>query len=213
VGLAARAYSHNHLSEKDPYIIQVLLILLAPILFSASVYMFLGRLICASGHPELSFIRINWLTKIFVFGDIFCFLIQATGAGKLVNANTTSTINTAKTIILGGLGLQILFFFAFALCAIVFHVRTRQPYFQRSLDPRLRLNTMLQTLYLCSLLITVRNIYRLIEYKSGKTGYLQEHEWPTYGLDVILMAIITAVTLSWYYCRLDKHLSGAIPLN
>ncbi|KAJ5413703.1 hypothetical protein N7509_000330 [Penicillium cosmopolitanum] len=213
VGLAARAYSHNHLAQTKPYIIQILLILLAPILFTASIYMFLGRLIKASGHQGLSFIRINWLTKIFVLGDIFCFLVQAAGAGSLVNADTSTSIDSAQNIILGGLALQVLFFCVFALCAIVFHVRTRAPHIRRSIDPRLHLNAMLFTLYFCSILVTVRNIYRLIEYKSGTTGYLQEHEWPTYGLDVALMAIIAAVTISWYSVNMEGFYRDAIPLT
>ncbi|KAF7556733.1 hypothetical protein G7Z17_g1275 [Cylindrodendrum hubeiense] len=212
VGLAARAYTRDHLSEKTPYIVQILLILLAPILFAASVYMFLGRLIYASGHPQLSFIRINWLTKIFVCGDIFCFLIQAAGAGKLVNADTTDEISSAQAIILGGLGLQVFFFCIFAICAVVFHIRISATRFAESIDATLRLNSMLFSLYICSLLITVRNIYRLIEYKSGTDGYLQQHEWPTYGLDVILMAIIMVITVFWYTAEKKTEHHSSFPL-
>ena len=124
IGLAARAWSHSNPSAKEAlYIIQTILILFAPIIFSAVVYMFLGRLIRASGHPRLSFIRINVVTKLFVCGDILCFFIQAGGAGKLVHAETPDEISTAQNTVLVGLILQIVFFCIFVSCAIVSHVR------------------------------------------------------------------------------------------
>lgn len=210
VGLAARAYSHDHLSEKAPYIIQTVLILIAPVLFAASVYMFLGRLIRASGHPQLSCIRINLLTKLFVIGDIFCFFVQAAGAGKLVNADTQDSIDSAQYTVLGGLGLQVLFFCIFALCAVIFHLRVSAPRFRGEVHPGLHLHTMLFSLYFNSLLITIRNIYRLVEYGQGNKGYLISHEWPTYAMDVVLMAIIMAVTLFWYSAELkQKQYEGA----
>ena len=58
---------------------QSLLILLAPALFAASIYMVLGRLIIHAGAQHRSIIRITWLTKIFVGGDVLSFLLQSAG--------------------------------------------------------------------------------------------------------------------------------------
>ncbi|KAJ5115844.1 RTA1 like protein-domain-containing protein [Penicillium angulare] len=199
-GLAARAYSSQHLTKKGIYIVQLLLILLAPIVFAAGVYMFLGRLIRASGHPKLSIIRINWLTKIFVVGDVFCFFVQAAGATMLTNADKSSTIKTAQNIILAGLGLQVAFFCLFLIAAVVFHIRISKGGLAKSVDPSLHLQAMLFSIYACGFLITVRNAYRLVEYKSGdgKGGYLQENEWPNYGLDVGLMYLVMLFSVFWY---------------
>jgi len=62
-----------------PYIIQSLLLLLGPALFAASVYMVFGRLIRLVGGERYSIIRVNWLTKIFVLGDVLSFLVQSGG--------------------------------------------------------------------------------------------------------------------------------------
>lgn len=210
IGFAARADSHYHLSSKTPYIIQVLLILLAPILFAASVYMFLGRLIRAAGGQQYSLIRVNWLTKIFVIGDIFCFLVQAAGASMLVNANDKDGIDRGQNIILGGLVLQILFFILFIITAMLWHVRMRsQPLWHYCASSGLHLGRTLWSLYLVGVLITVRNIYRLAEYKGGQDGYLLSHEWPAYALDALLMAIVMAVTLMWYSIELRPKSSEA----
>lgn len=58
---------------------------------------------------------------------------------------------------------------------------------------------MLFSLYFCSLCIVVRNIYRLIEYQAGESGYLQTHEWLSYVLDVALMALMMMISLIWYF--------------
>lgn len=213
IGLAARAWSHSNPSAKAPYIIQVILILLAPIIFSAVVYMFLGRLIRASGHPHLSFIRINVVTKLFVCGDILCFFIQAGGAGKLVHVETPDEISKAQNTVLVGLILQIVFFCIFVSCAIVFHVRVSNVHIARTVDPKLRLQSMLFSLYLCSILIVVRNIYLVIEYRTGKSGYLQSHEWPTYALDVGLMAVLMIISLFWYLADIKSLSTRAYSLG
>lgn len=54
-------------------------ILLAPALFAASIYMILGRIITLVGGQEHAIIRPQWLTKIFVTGDVVCFFLLAGG--------------------------------------------------------------------------------------------------------------------------------------
>lgn len=66
--------------EKNPFIIQQILILLAPALYAASIYMILGRMILLVHAESYSLIRRSWLTKIFVSGDIVSMVVQ--GAGK-----------------------------------------------------------------------------------------------------------------------------------
>lgn len=62
-----------------PYIIQSMYILLAPALFAASIYMILGRIILLTGGECHSIIKQEWITKLFVMGDVLCFIIQSGG--------------------------------------------------------------------------------------------------------------------------------------
>lgn len=62
-----------------PYIAQTLLLLIAPALYAASIYMILGRIILVTDGEAHSLIPKRWLTKIFVAGDVASFLLQGAG--------------------------------------------------------------------------------------------------------------------------------------
>jgi uncharacterized membrane protein YraQ (UPF0718 family) len=62
-----------------PYVGQQVLILLGPALFAASIYMLLGRIIRVLNASSISPIRVNWLSKIFVAGDVLSFMLQGGG--------------------------------------------------------------------------------------------------------------------------------------
>lgn len=146
---------------------QALLILLAPILFAASVYMILGRLIRATGAESYAIIRVTRITKIFVGGDILCFLIQAMGAGMLSGADSKKSKDRGQNVILCGLILQIIIFLLFLFVAIIFHKRLRIRPTGKTLDASITWERMLSQLYIVSVLITTRNLFRVIEYAAG----------------------------------------------
>ena len=192
------------------------MILLAPILFAAAIYMFLGRIIRATGFPQYSMVRPSWLTGIFVFGDIFCFFVQAVGAIILTTSNTSKGVNRGKTIVLVGLILQIAIFGFFVATALVFHIRARKAALTKRVLCDWDWEKYLGYLYVVSAIITTRNIYRVVEYVLGGTcchrrnveykeadrdvvnGYLMDHEWALYIFDALLMASVLALTSMWY---------------
>jgi len=61
------------------YSIQTILILLAPPLYAASIYMVLGRLILHLRAENYSIVPLKWMTGIFVTGDVIAFVMQAAG--------------------------------------------------------------------------------------------------------------------------------------
>jgi hypothetical protein len=71
--------------QEGTYIVQALTILVAPSLFAASIYMTLGRIILVTDGERFSIIRRSWLTKIFVAGDVFSFLVLAGGKLLLIH--------------------------------------------------------------------------------------------------------------------------------
>lgn len=83
VGYIGRILSHYSRDALGPYIMQTLLLLVAPALFAASIYMILGRLISLLEAEKYSVVRVKWLTKIFVGGDVLSFTLQSAGTQTL----------------------------------------------------------------------------------------------------------------------------------
>jgi len=191
VGYVARAISHHDRWALMPYIIQALLLLIAPALYAASIYMILGRIITRIEAEHHSMIRPNWLTKIFVAGDVLSFLMQSAGGGIMAKQDRDSA-KLGQRIILGGLFVQILFFGFFMAVAIVFHLRLRKNPTQASgVDTKWR--TLLIALYVASTLILMRSGFRVIEYLQGKEGFLMSKEVWLYIFDGVLMVSVTVL--------------------
>lgn len=102
IGYAARAYSARQTPDWSlmPYIIQSMLILLGPAFFAASIYMVLGRLIRNLDGQDYSLIRVNWLTKFFLLGDILSIFGQAGGMSSLdARENISRCISNRHSLI------------------------------------------------------------------------------------------------------------------
>ncbi|KAJ5954249.1 hypothetical protein N7501_008528, partial [Penicillium viridicatum] len=168
-----------------PYIMQSLLLLIAPAFFAASIYMILGRSITSTGHDQLSLIRVKWLTKIFVCGDVISFLAQCAGGGFLSSAKSQSKITLGQNIIIAGLFIQIAFFGFFVVTAGVFHYRLSKC---NDCSPKsVPWMKCLYVLYTASLFIMIRSIFRAIEYITGTNGPLMSTEVYLYVFDAALM--------------------------
>ena len=76
IGYIGRAASPQRTQALGPYIIQAILLLVAPALFAATIYMTLARIIVQLNAQHQSVIRVELLTKIFVVGDVLSFVLQ-----------------------------------------------------------------------------------------------------------------------------------------
>ncbi|TGO55644.1 hypothetical protein BOTNAR_0240g00010 [Botryotinia narcissicola] len=199
VGYIFRIMAHSNKESILIYSITTILILLAPALFAASIYMVLGRLIVALDAEDLSPIRKKWMTKGFVIGDVIAFLSQAAGGG-IMASGTASALATGEHITIAGLAIQLAFFNAFIFTATLFHRR-----FQRTTNTapmRMSVNYMMKNknweallyvLYITSALILIRSAFRLIEYAGGNDGYLLSHEVFAYIFDATLIFFVMVI--------------------
>lgn len=192
IGYIGRILSSSNVTELGPYIIQSLLLLVAPALYAATLYMSLGRLIECIECQRYSIIPLKYLTKIFVFGDLLSFLMQS-GGGGIMASGSLSSAKTGEHIIIGGLIVQIVFFGMFIVVELIFHYRLHKnpnecALITRNVPSRFNnWNSILITLFTCSILIFVRSIFRLIEYIQGNDGFLISHEVFLYCFDGALM--------------------------
>ncbi|PKS06253.1 hypothetical protein jhhlp_006999 [Lomentospora prolificans] len=183
---------------KNPYIIQSLLLLLAPAVFAASIYMILGRLIVRLEADSYSIIRPRWLTKFFILGDVLSFCAQGGGGGMLATAKSREDSRRGEQIILGGLGIQILFFGFFIVVSFIFHLRIRRKPTRRSYALTTPWKGLLYVLYTSSILIMIRSVFRIIEYVMGSDGELLSKEVYLYIFDAVPMFVV-CVIFNWFH--------------
>jgi heme/copper-type cytochrome/quinol oxidase subunit 2 len=190
-----------------PFVVQNMFILVAPVLFAASIYMTLGRIIASVGGDRHSLVRPSKITLTFVLGDVVSFVVQGGGAGLSV-VQKEGFAKWAERIIVIGLLIQIIMFALFCVLAVVFHRRMRRAPTAASYPAKLSWESGLYMLYGVSFLIMVRSIFRVIEYAQGQTGYALSHEWTLYVFDSLLMFAVTAI-FAWRFPSDFNHGHGA----
>ncbi|KAF4950573.1 hypothetical protein FSARC_13141 [Fusarium sarcochroum] len=193
-GCVGRAINANEGAggwTKGPFIIQSMLLLLGPPFYAASIYMVLGRLIQLLEAGRYSMVRLSWLTKIFLFGDVASIVVQGIGGGILSGAEDAAGRDRGEAIIIAGLWIQLIFFGFFIFVTIMFHRRIHRKPTPASLKVQTPWKTLLTVLYLSSGLIMGRSIFRVIEYVMGKDGPLMSNEAYLYVFDVLLMLAVT----------------------
>ncbi|KAG9250328.1 RTA1 protein [Emericellopsis atlantica] len=203
IGYCGRIWGHFDKFSIGGFVIQAILILVAPALYAASIYMILGRLIRTVHAQHHSLIPVRWVTRIFVTGDVLAFTLQA-GGGGIQSAGTLDLFEMGEHIIVAGLFAQIAIFGFFVVTSILFHHRlSRYPTVEASRGT-IPWRRDLWVLYVTSAIILVRSIFRVIEYLQGNKGYLISHEVYLYIFDALLMASVMLIFAIWYVGHLDS---------
>ncbi|KAF7560363.1 hypothetical protein G7046_g3776 [Stylonectria norvegica] len=199
VGYAARGVSSTQAPNLTiaPYVIQTLLILVAPALLAASMYMILGRIIISVDGESYSLIKTRWLTKVFVTSDVITFFVQLAGGGLMASSHA-STATMGSRIVLAGLLIQIIIFGFFIAVALIFQRRLRALPTPQSRQSSLPWNMYLNLLYITSTFIMARSIVRVAEFIEGFEGTIILHEVFLYVFDAVPMAAVMVVFNIWY---------------
>lgn len=202
IGYAGRIWGHFDKYSIAGFVIQAIPILVAPALYAASIYMILGRLIRTVKGEHLSLVPVQWVTRLFVTGDVIAFSLQA-GGGGIQAAGTLELYNIGEKIIIAGLFVQIVIFGFFVVSSVLFHVRLLKNPTDVANAGKIPWRRYLIVLYVTSAIILVRSIFRVVEYLQGNAGYLITHEIFLYLFDTLLMAITMAIFVVWYVEELD----------
>lgn len=194
-----------------PYIVQTLLLLVAPALFAATIYMALGRIITVVDGEGRALIPKKWLTKIFVAGDVLSFLLQGAGGG-IQASGTLEGLENGTNIIIAGLFVQLFFFGLFIIVAVAFHLAIRKAPTGRS-SSGIPWQLHMLALYVASVLIMVRSVFRVIEYLQGFNGYLLHHEIYLYIFDALLMLFTMILFNLVHPSGISAMINGGKPFN
>ncbi|KAK3346356.1 RTA1 like protein-domain-containing protein [Lasiosphaeria hispida] len=202
IGYAARCSASSNTGKLMPYIIQNTFLLLPPVLFAASVYMTLGRIIRSVGPSgeRYSPVGTTWLTRVFVAGDAVAFCIQGGAAGLMATGGEKAGVG--EKIIIGGLVVQVVMFGLFVVTAGVFHWRYERHAVGAVAYGGGGWREGLVVLYGVSGLIMARSVFRVAEFSMGQDGYPLTHEWTLYVFDSVLMLGAMLVFYVWHPSKL-----------
>jgi hypothetical protein len=198
-----RTQSHDNLRQTLPFLLQNLLVLVSPPFLAATVYMSLGRIIRALKAEELSLISLRWFTKLFVLVDLVCFATQTAGA-IMGGSEEPDEAQRGKTLIIIGLGLQIVAFAIYIISVAAFQVRVRNSPPPHCLAGFMSYRKYLGGLYATSGLFLIRNVVRIIEYNQGGDGPLLSNEAYLYVFDCCFMLAIILIMVILHPGRLIR---------
>ena len=189
-------------------IASTLLFLLAPLWINAFVYMTAGRLVYFL-HPKkrLWGIEVVKMGRWFVWLDVLSFVVQAAGGLTMNQENGEKVIEIGKNVYMSGVGVQQLFILIFLGMIVKFHVdvlgseRDGQLCDADSSKRQVaRWKWLTYTLYAVLGLITIRIIFRLVEFSAGtdeSTNVLIGTEGYGLGLDAgpMTLALLLLATV------------------
>lgn len=184
VGYLFRISSHFDPNALGPYIGQSLLLLIAPAFQAATIYMLFGRMLNVLEATQLSIVPSRFITTTFVTGDVISFLAQAGGGGLMSQESTTKI---GSKVVVAGLIIQIIFFGLFTVSEIKFTTKVKS-----IKVPNFTTNWSFYNynLLICSILILIRSVVRVVEFIQGSDGVIMSHEWYIYVFDAVPMFLV-----------------------
>lgn len=169
------------------------LLFVAPVFFTAGIYILLGRYIQIFGK-ETSFLTPKLYLWIFCTCDVISLVIQAAGGGIASSASNDPNGNPdpGTHTMVAGIIFQLVSISVFVYCGIDFFLRIKR-FGQLKMFTRGPLAALTSAMILSVVVIYIRSIYRTIELAQGWTGYLITHESYFIGLDGVMMIIAVGV--------------------
>lgn len=186
IGYIGRLMLHQNPFIMNNFLVNLIPLTIAPALLTAGIYLCLGRVIVAIGS-ENSRLKPKMYTYVFVGFDLLSLVLQAIGGGIAATARDSKGSRNGTNIMIGGLICQVVFMAIFFVVWGDFALRTRraklsgslartQPPLYEGLRATKAFRFFQWSLFLATVLIFVRCIYRVAELWDGFSGHLANDE-------------------------------------
>lgn len=207
--LETAGYIGRFVSSSDPlnvnaFLVQIVCLSIAPAFFMAGVYYLLAKFSVI--YPGVSRLRPMWYSYIFVSCDLLSIVLQGIGGGMAATAfQDDKDTQSGTNIMVAGLAVQVFFMTLFMVLCTDFYIRVRRA--RKSDDlvfdsefahirEKKIMPQFLVAVAVCTILIYIRCIYRLIELAEGWQGFLIIHEAYFLVFEALIMFIgVFALTL------------------
>ncbi|CAI4034982.1 hypothetical protein SMKI_12G1190 [Saccharomyces mikatae IFO 1815] len=179
------------------FIAQSVFVLIAPSLYSASIFMLFSRMVYLMFMERYMVISIKYSTLTFLVGDMIGRILQATGGGL---SSSSGSRNTGRILVIVGLFIQIFFYGVLMFSQIFFHykMKTAPSKILRNTNGWYQFNYILLS---GNILIIARSVVRVIEFIMGLQSYISQHEWCLYVFDTAPMFLLPSVFLICFHSR------------
>ncbi|KAF1957466.1 RTA1-domain-containing protein [Byssothecium circinans] len=186
VGYVGRLMLNKNPFPMNNFLINLVPLTVAPALLTGGIYLCLGRVITAIGS-ENSRLRPKWYTYIFVGSDLFSLILQAAGGAMASTAKDKKGSDLGVKIMIAGLIFQVASMIVFFAIWGDFALRVKraekkgtlarsQPPLYRDLRDSGLLRWFQWSLFIATILIFIRCIYRVAELWGGFNSELANHE-------------------------------------
>ena len=205
-------------SHKDPYrigyfVAEYFLIVTAPVLISASIYVCLTHIITWTESSGLDlgsnpFLRRKFILWTFITVDALTTIMQVTGAGMIGSATSKQKDpKTANNVLLAGLAIQS---FAFLIFLVLLAVVLSSIFQDKRLVRKLHKyrSPFIAVLAIASILVFIRTVFRLVETSQGVFGYLSTHEAFFGGLEFAPVVVAVWLLAIWHPGRWPSRTQG-----
>ncbi|WFC94370.1 hypothetical protein MBRA1_001000 [Malassezia brasiliensis] len=137
---------------------------------------------------KYSVVRPILLVPIFVTIDIASLVVQGVGAASAATAENEHDSHNGSMVVVGGVSVQLAGYLLFNMAFLSFWYRVRKD----SPPLYLKLRSFMAAVFLSSLFIVLRSIYRVIEMAYGWDGAINTTEWAVYVFDgaFVLIAVV-----------------------
>lgn len=186
IGYVGRIMLNKNPFIMNNFLINLIPLTIAPALFTAGIYLCLTRVITAIGS-ENSRLKPKMYTYVFIGFDLLALILQAIGGGMAATAKDKKGSKLGADIMIAGLVSQVISMVFFLIVWGDFALRVRrnklsgalartQPPLYDSLRATKAFRFFQWSLFLATILIFVRCIYRVAELWEGFSGHLANDE-------------------------------------
>lgn len=207
VALIWMIYASGTTSIYSAYVAFQCLVVLSPNLLQAVVYRTVGQVARVGNLSQRGgCLKASFISVFFIILDVACLIIQAVGISiwaseKSSGQPNVDTVKLGSYITVVGLGLQLVSFSIFIILARYIQ-RHAENGFRRHKEHGL----LYSGVYLSILLVSIRNIYRFVEFLDGAIVYpsasgIAENQALFYGLETlpVLLAFASLIIFSPTY--------------
>ncbi|KAF5550326.1 phospholipid-translocating ATPase [Fusarium mexicanum] len=186
IGYIGRLIIHDNPFDFIGFLLQIIMITIAPVFFSAAIYVLLSQVINFV-DPSISRFSPKYFYWIFIPSDIISLILQAVGGAVSVVSTAEDDVKTGEDVSIAGLVFQVVTLLCFVALFIDYVIRASKSPARHRLTKSIL--TFLFFLFLSTIFILIRCGYRIAELNGGYFSAIFRDEGLYIALESCMMCI------------------------